>query len=126
MKSLIAGGAGFIGSNLADKLIEQGHEIVVLDNLSTGHLSNLDHLKNKIEIINIDISEIEPLKQSETNILELDIKKNEVIEEILDISNEDINSNQSEELVDTEKLDNISQLSPIELISLSGRIFYLL
>ncbi|MDP7195921.1 MAG: SDR family NAD(P)-dependent oxidoreductase [SAR202 cluster bacterium] len=56
MKSLITGGAGFIGSNLADKLIEQGHEIVVLDNLSTGHLSNLDHLINKIEFVNIDIS----------------------------------------------------------------------
>tara|TARA_Y100001936_G_scaffold239173_1_gene271913 strand:+ start:487 stop:1467 length:981 start_codon:yes stop_codon:yes gene_type:complete len=56
MKSLITGGAGFIGSNLADKLVEQGHEVIILDNLSTGHLSNLKHLKNKIEFINIDIS----------------------------------------------------------------------
>ena len=82
-----------------------------------GYIKNNDVLNvNNVENINIDISEIEPLKQSETNILELDIKKNEVIEEILDISNEDINSNQSEELVDTEKLDNKSELSPIELI----------
>ena len=56
MKSLITGGAGFIGSNLADKLVEEGHKVIILDNLSTGHLSNLNHLKNKIEFINIDIS----------------------------------------------------------------------
>jgi len=71
-----------------------------------GYIKNDDVLNvNNVENINIDISEIEPLKQSETNILELNIKKNE-----------DINSNQSEELVDTEKLDNKSELSPIELI----------
>ena len=56
MKSLITGGAGFIGSNLADKLIEQGHEVIVLDNLSTGHLSNLKSIKKKLKFINIDIS----------------------------------------------------------------------
>ena len=48
MKSLITGGAGFIGSNLADKLIKEGHEVIILDNLSTGHLSNLNHLKKMI------------------------------------------------------------------------------
>ena len=46
MNIYITGIAGFLGSHVADTLIEQGHEIVVLDNLSTGHLSNLDHLKN--------------------------------------------------------------------------------
>jgi UDP-glucose 4-epimerase len=35
MKILITGGAGFVGSHLADKLIEQGHEITVIDDLST-------------------------------------------------------------------------------------------
>jgi UDP-glucose 4-epimerase len=41
MKALITGGAGFIGSHLTDYLIEQGHQVVVLDDLSTGRLSNL-------------------------------------------------------------------------------------
>ena len=56
MKSLVTGGAGFIGSNLVDKLVQLGHKVTVLDNLSTGRLSNLDKVKNKIEFINIDIS----------------------------------------------------------------------
>lgn len=41
-KCLVTGGAGFIGSNLTERLLEQGHEVVVLDNLSTGRASNLD------------------------------------------------------------------------------------
>ena len=56
MKCLITGGAGFIGSNLVMRLIKLGHKITVLDNLSTGRLSNLDPVKNKIKFVNIDIS----------------------------------------------------------------------
>ena len=56
MKSVITGGAGFIGSNLAEKLVQLGHKVVVLDNLSTGRLSNLNNIKNKIEFKNVDIS----------------------------------------------------------------------
>src|SRR3954452_16232702 len=44
MKILITGGAGFVGSHLADKLIAQGHEITVIDDLSTGRYSNVAHL----------------------------------------------------------------------------------
>ena len=44
MKYLITGGAGFIGSHLADKLINDGHEVHIIDNLSTGDLSNINHL----------------------------------------------------------------------------------
>lgn len=47
MKVLITGGAGFIGSHLADKLIEQGHEVTVIDNLSTGRYSNVAHLEDR-------------------------------------------------------------------------------
>ena len=42
MKILVTGGAGFIGSNLCDFLISEKHSVVVIDDLSTGHLSNLD------------------------------------------------------------------------------------
>jgi len=46
MKILITGGAGFIGSHLAERLLKDGNEIVVLDNLSTGSLANISHLVN--------------------------------------------------------------------------------
>ncbi len=46
MKYLITGGAGFIGSHLAESLISQGHHVVVLDDLSTGYLSNLARIKD--------------------------------------------------------------------------------
>ena len=42
MKTLVTGGAGFIGSNIVAELVQQGHEVVVLDNLSSGYRSNLD------------------------------------------------------------------------------------
>lgn len=45
MKALITGGAGFIGSHLAERLLELGHEVLVLDNLSTGSIENIAHLK---------------------------------------------------------------------------------
>lgn len=43
MKILITGGAGFIGSHLADKLLDEGHKVHVVDNLSTGSLENIRH-----------------------------------------------------------------------------------
>ncbi len=47
MKALITGGAGFIGSHLADRLLEDGHEVMILDNLSTGSIDNIAHLKGR-------------------------------------------------------------------------------
>ena len=47
MKILITGGAGFVGSHLADKLISEGDEITVIDDLSTGRYSNVAHLEDK-------------------------------------------------------------------------------
>jgi nucleoside-diphosphate-sugar epimerase len=47
MRYLITGGAGFIGSHLSDELLERGHEVHVLDDLSTGSIENIRHLKDK-------------------------------------------------------------------------------
>ena len=57
MKSLITGGAGFIGSNLTEELLNQGQQVTVLDNFSTGRRSNLPKHNKNLKIINIDISE---------------------------------------------------------------------
>lgn len=46
MRSLITGGAGFIGSHLADHLISRGDDVVVLDDLSTGRFVNVEHLRD--------------------------------------------------------------------------------
>ena len=47
MKILITGGAGFVGSHLADKLHNEGHEITIIDDLSTGRYQNVAHLEGK-------------------------------------------------------------------------------
>jgi len=45
MRALITGGAGFVGSHLSDALIAEGHEVFVIDDLSTGSIENISHLK---------------------------------------------------------------------------------
>lgn len=57
MKSIVTGGLGFIGSNLVDQLVLRGHKVIILDNFSTGRLSNVSHHNNKnVKIIKVDIS----------------------------------------------------------------------
>jgi len=48
MKTLVTGGAGFIGSNLVEELVKQNHEVIVLDNLETGKEENLASIKDEI------------------------------------------------------------------------------
>ena len=64
MKTLITGGAGFIGSHLAELLISKGHEVVVIDNLTSGRMSNLKAISSHphFRFINIDIRDIASLK----------------------------------------------------------------
>ena len=55
MRVFITGGAGFIGSHLVDHYLAEGHEVSILDNMSTGSLKNIDHCKENIEIHQGDI-----------------------------------------------------------------------
>jgi UDP-glucose 4-epimerase len=64
MKCLVTGGAGFIGSNLVEKLIQLKHDVTVLDNLSTGRLSNLNKFISKIAFYKVDITNKKKLLDS--------------------------------------------------------------
>lgn len=65
MKILVAGGAGFIGSNLIDLLLEKGHEVVCIDNYFIGTKKNIEHLQNNtnFQIYKLDLCELEKLKK---------------------------------------------------------------
>jgi UDP-glucose 4-epimerase len=62
VRVLITGGAGFIGSHLSEALLEQGHQVQILDNLSTGSIDNIAHLKGRAGFdYHIDSVNNEPL-----------------------------------------------------------------
>jgi UDP-glucose 4-epimerase len=63
MRVFITGGAGFIGSHLADHYVNAGHTITLLDNFSTGSKSNIVHLDGKVTTIDGDIRNIELIDQ---------------------------------------------------------------
>ncbi|MCW2667006.1 MAG: NAD-dependent epimerase/dehydratase family protein [Frankiales bacterium] len=50
MRALITGGAGFIGSHLADALLARGDSVILMDNLSTGRLENIEHLRQRDDV----------------------------------------------------------------------------
>ncbi len=60
MRTLVTGGAGFIGSHLAELLIARGHEVIVIDNLTSGRLSNLARLESSphLRFVNGDIRDV--------------------------------------------------------------------
>ena len=59
MRVFITGGAGFIGSHLADHYVNAGHQVTILDNFSTGSKSNIAHLEGKVTTVDGDIRNIE-------------------------------------------------------------------
>lgn len=59
---LVTGGGGFIGSNLVEALLERGHAVRVLDNFSTGKRENLQALKDKINLIEGDLTQLEDVR----------------------------------------------------------------
>jgi dTDP-glucose 4,6-dehydratase len=55
---VVTGGAGFLGSHLCEHLLEQGHSVICIDNLETGSLQNIEHIRDqKFDFRNIDITE---------------------------------------------------------------------
>jgi UDP-glucose 4-epimerase len=56
MRSIVTGGAGFIGSHLVDALLGREHEVTVLDNFSTGRRANLEHVKDRVKIFECDVA----------------------------------------------------------------------
>jgi UDP-glucose 4-epimerase len=64
---LVTGGAGFIGSHLVDALVAEGCDVVVLDDLSSGSLSNLEHVKDKITFYKGDIQDQKLLMEAAKN-----------------------------------------------------------
>lgn len=65
MRVLITGGAGFIGSNLVDALVEQGHEVTVIDNLSVGKVGNIEHhlASDRFQFVNDTILNLRTLER---------------------------------------------------------------
>ncbi|MCE9546675.1 MAG: SDR family oxidoreductase [Planctomycetia bacterium] len=61
---LVTGGAGFIGSHIVTALVERGDRVLVLDNLSTGHLANLEHLSRDVEVIEADLIDVDAVAQA--------------------------------------------------------------
>jgi UDP-glucose 4-epimerase len=57
-KAIVTGGAGFIGSHMVDFLLKKKYSVIIIDNLSGGHVKNLKHLKKKIKFLKKDIRKI--------------------------------------------------------------------
>jgi len=55
--SIVTGGAGFIGSHIVDALLDMGHDVIVIDNMSTGRRENLAHVEGRVRIIESNIAE---------------------------------------------------------------------
>ena len=62
MRMLVAGGAGFLGSHLCDRLLAEGHQVIALDNLITGSLDNISHLQGRKDFSFIEQDVTKPFR----------------------------------------------------------------
>jgi nucleoside-diphosphate-sugar epimerase len=63
-RSLVTGGAGFIGSHIAQALLERGERVRIFDNLSTGRTSNLDALRGDVDVVRADLRDMEAVRDA--------------------------------------------------------------
>lgn len=63
MRIIVTGGAGFLGSHLCDKLIEQGNQVICIDNLLTGDIANINHLQNSPNFQFVEADAVEAFPQ---------------------------------------------------------------
>ena len=68
MRYLVTGGAGFIGSNTVDELVRRGHDVVVLDNLSTGKATNLTAVRTQIRLIEESVTNFDAVRRACNNV----------------------------------------------------------
>lgn len=61
---LVTGGAGFIGSHLVEALVAEGHDVRVVDDLSSGKRSNLDHIRGPVEFIEADLTDFDACRRA--------------------------------------------------------------
>ena len=73
MSTLVTGGAGFIGSNLAEELLASGEDVVVLDNMHTGSPINLEDLKGNLKLIQASCNDLPDMDLHPENIYHLGI-----------------------------------------------------
>jgi nucleoside-diphosphate-sugar epimerase len=64
MRYLVTGGAGFIGSNTLDELVRRGHDVVVLDDLSSGKAENLARVRASIEFMEHSITDLDRVREA--------------------------------------------------------------
>src|ERR1700740_1055145 len=64
MRYLVTGGAGFIGSNTVDELVRRGHDVVVLDDLSTGKAQNLSEVEDKVELRRHSVTDLDRVREA--------------------------------------------------------------
>jgi UDP-glucose 4-epimerase len=65
---LVTGGCGFIGSHIAEALVRQGHEVRVLDNLSTGHLHNIAAFRDRVDFVEGDLRDRDAVRRATAGI----------------------------------------------------------
>jgi UDP-glucose 4-epimerase len=64
MKYLVTGGCGFIGSHIAEALVEKGHAVRIYDNLSSGHEENIARVRAQVEFIRADVRDFSALREA--------------------------------------------------------------